>query len=547
MNVAEGVGRALSDAGVSHAFGLIGSGNFIVASTLKAGGVRFIGARHECAAVGMADGFARVSGRTGVATVHQGPGLTNSMTALTEAAKARTPLIVLAADTSAGAIRSNFRIDQAGLVASVGAIPARINSPESAMDDLTRAWRLASGQRRTVVLSMPLDVQAGELAGDARLGPAPAVYPPRPAAIAIERATDIIVNARRPVIIGGRGAVISGARGVLEQLGERIGALLATSANGNGLFAGNPWSLGISGGFATPTAVRLMKEADLVLAFGASLNMWTTRHGSLLDPNTRVVQIDVDADAIGVNLHADAGMIGDAREAANALLAELDERGYRADGFRGTDVAAEINSGAWQNEPFTDGSTSDTIDPRSLSLALDEALPADRTVGIDSGHFMGWPAMYLRVPDASGFVFTQAFQSIGLGLASAAGAAVARPDRVTVACLGDGGALMAAGEFETIVRLRLPMLVVVYNDAAYGAEVHHFGPLGHPVDIVGFPDTDFAALGRSLGADGVTVRRVDDLKALGDWLGDRSRPLVLDAKVTPNVVAEWLEEAFRAH
>jgi thiamine pyrophosphate-dependent acetolactate synthase large subunit-like protein len=547
MNVAEGVGRALSDAGVSHAFGLIGSGNFIVASTLKAGGVRFIGARHECAAVGMADGFARVSGRTGVATVHQGPGLTNSMTALTEAAKARTPLIVLAADTSAGAIRSNFRIDQAGLVASVGAIPARINSPESAMDDLTRAWRLASGQRRTVVLSMPLDVQAGELAGDARLGPAPAVYPPRPAAIAIERATDIIVNARRPVIIGGRGAVISGARGVLEQLGERIGALLATSANGNGLFAGNPWSLGISGGFATPTAVRLMKEADLVLAFGASLNMWTTRHGSLLDPNTRVVQIDVDADAIGVNLHADAGMIGDAREAANALLAELDERGYRADGFRGTDVAAEINSGAWQNEPFTDGSTSDTIDPRSLSLALDEALPADRTVGIDSGHFMGWPAMYLRVPDASGFVFTQAFQSIGLGLASAAGAAVARPDRVTVACLGDGGALMAAGEFETIVRLGLPMLVVVYNDAAYGAEVHHFGPLGHPVDIVGFPDTDFAALGRSLGADGVIVRRVDDLKALGDWLGDRSRPLVLDAKVTPNVVAEWLEEAFRAH
>jgi thiamine pyrophosphate-dependent acetolactate synthase large subunit-like protein len=547
MNVAEGVGRALSDAGVSHAFGLIGSGNFIVASTLKAGGVRFIGARHECAAVGMADGFARVSGRTGVATVHQGPGLTNSMTALTEAAKARTPLIVLAADTSAGAIRSNFRIDQAGLVASVGAIPARINSPESAMDDLTRAWRLASVQRRTVVLSMPLDVQAGELAGEARLGPAPAVYPPRPAAIAIERATDIIVNARRPVIIGGRGAVISGARGVLEQLGERIGALLATSANGNGLFAGNPWSLGISGGFATPTAVRLMKEADLVLAFGASLNMWTTRHGSLLDPNTRVVQIDVDADAIGVNLHADAGMIGDAREAANALLAELDEQGYRADGFRGTDVAAEINSGAWQNEPFTDGSTSDTIDPRSLSLALDEALPADRTVGIDSGHFMGWPAMYLRVPDASGFVFTQAFQSIGLGLASAAGAAVARPDRVTVACLGDGGALMAAGEFETIVRLGLPMLVVVYNDAAYGAEVHHFGPLGHPVDIVGFPDTDFAALGRSLGADGVTVRRVDDLKALGDWLGDRSRPLVLDAKVTPNVVAEWLEEAFRAH
>ena len=105
--------------------------------------------------------------------------------------------------------------------------------------------------------------------------------------------------------------------------------------------------------------------------------------------------------------------------------------------------------------------------------------------------------MYLRVPDPRGFVFTQAFQSIGLGLAQRRSARpIARPDRLTVACLGDGGALMALPELETLARLRLPMLVVVYNDAAYGAEVHHFGPHGHPVELVQFPDTDFAALAR---------------------------------------------------
>ena len=196
---------------------------------------------------------------------------------------------------------------------------------------------------------------------------------------------------------------------------------------------------------------------------------------------------------------------------------------------------------------YVDESGAGRIDPRTLSIGLDALLPPERTVVVDSGHFMGWPAMYLAVPDADGFVFTQSYQSIGLGLGTAIGAALARPDRLVVAALGDGGALMALGEFETAARLRLPMLIVIYNDAAYGAEVHHFGPVGHTLDTVRFPDTDFAALARAAGGEGVTVRRPSDLDAVSEWLDRRSGPLVVDAKVTPDVVAEWLEEAFRAH
>ena len=125
-------------------------------------GIGFVGARHECAAVSMADAYGRVSGRVGVATVHQGPGLTNATTALAEAAKARTPLLLLAADTSAGAVRSNFRVDQAGLAAAVGAVAERAHSPASAIDDLARAWGRAVGERRAVLFSLPLDVQAAE-------------------------------------------------------------------------------------------------------------------------------------------------------------------------------------------------------------------------------------------------------------------------------------------------------------------------------------------------------------------------------------------------
>jgi thiamine pyrophosphate-dependent acetolactate synthase large subunit-like protein len=261
-----------------------------------------------------------------------------------------------------------------------------------------------------------------------------------------------------------------------------------------------------------------------------------------------VIQVDHDPDAIGAHHRVDIAVVGDVAASARCILAELGTRQSAWSGWRNPTTAERIRTSAWQSTPFDDASTDTQIDPRALSLRLDQLLPTERTVAIDSGHFMGYPAMYLRVPDERGFVFTQAFQSVGLGLASGIGAAVARPDRLTVAALGDGGAFLSLSDFETVARLGLRMLIVIYNDSAYGAEVHHFGPHGHPLDLVQFPDTDFAAIGRAVGLRGATVRRVADLAAVTDWLDSGASPgLVLDAKVVPTVVAEWLEEAFRGH
>jgi thiamine pyrophosphate-dependent acetolactate synthase large subunit-like protein len=547
--VAQAVGQALVELGVRQAFGLIGSGNFAVSNALVAAGAAFVAARHEGGAVTMADAFARVSGQVGVCSVHQGPGLTNAITGLTEAAKSRTPLLVLAADTAAAALRSNFRIDQAGLVAAVGAVPERLHGPSTAVADAVRAHRRAALERRPVVLSMPLDVQAAEAPEPAAPEPTrPAPRPMRPADQSVAEAAGALLRARRPLILAGRGAVLAGAGPGLERLGARLGALLATSAVANGLFAASPWSLGISGGFASPTAAELIAEADVVLAVGASLNMWTTRHGRLLGAGAMVVQVDRDADAFGVHQRVDLAVHGDAAEAVAALLAELERRGVQPSGWRSPAQAERIRAGGWLACPFDDAGDGARIDPRALSRALDERLPRERTVAVDSGHFMGYPAMYLRVPDAAGFVFTQGFQAVGLGLASAIGAAVARPDRPTIAALGDGGALMSLPELETVARLGLRMLVVVYNDDAYGAEVHHFGPHGAPLDLVRFPEVDLAALGRAAGMAGATVRSVEDLTVVDRWVADGAPgPLLLDAKVVPTVVAEWLEEAFRGH
>jgi acetolactate synthase I/II/III large subunit len=170
-------------------------------------------------------------------------------------------------------------------------------------------------------------------------------------------------------------------------------------------------------------------------------------------------------------------------------------------------------------------------------------------VATDSGNFMGYPAMFLDVPDEDGFVFTQAFQSVGLGLATALGAAIARPGRLTVAALGDGGALMGASELETAVRLGLrDLLVVVYDDEAYGAEVHHFGPHGDSLANVEFPPADIAAIARGYGYAAVTVRAAEDLAPVTSWLaGPRTAPMLIDAKVTKARPSWWLEEAFKGH
>lgn len=572
MKVAEAVGTALARLGVQQVFGVVGSGNFHVTNALVAAGARFVATRHEGGAATMADAYARVSGTVAAVSVHQGCGLTNALTGITEAAKSRTPLLVLAAETTQRG--SNFYVDQPALAAAVGAHEIRIAAADTCVDDVLAAYVLARDDRRTVLVNLPLDVQAATVPDDvaARLDglTAPA---PVPAAAApdeqLQALAEALRRAERPVLVAGRGA--RHARAELLALADATGALLATSAVANGLFHGTPWSLGISGGFATPLAVELITGADLLVGFGCALNMWTMRHGTLIGPDTTVAQVDVEADAIGRNRPVQLGVVGDAAATAAAVTALLasgaPSDGASSDrppsdgsssgsaastGYRSPELAGRIaREGRWAQLGHDDWAHGEgdaaRIDPRTLSVELDRMLPAERLVAVDSGNFMGYPSGYLAVPDEQGFCFTQAFQSIGLGLATAVGAALARPDRLTVAALGDGGAMMSAVELDTVRRLGLPLLVVVYDDEAYGAEVHHFTD-GEPLDTVLFPGTDLAAVAAGYGFEAVTVRRAGDLAAVADWLGgDRRRPLLVDAKVAAPRGSWWLEEAFRGH
>ncbi|GHH89055.1 thiamine pyrophosphate-binding protein [Streptomyces capitiformicae] len=547
MKVAEAVGRALHASGIDHVFGVVGSGNFHLTNALVAAGARFVAARHEGGAATMADAYARTSGTPAALSVHQGPGLTNAMTGIAEAAKSRTPLLVLAAE--ANQPTSNFRIDQEALAHAVGATAARITSADSAVAEACEAVRLALHERRTVLLNLPLDVQAQDAPANALspVEPPAAREPVVPDAAQVTALSRELEASRRPVFVAGRGARTPASRDALVSLADRHGALLATSAVARGLFHGHPWSLDVSGGFASPLAAELIQGADLIVGWGCTLNMWTMRHGSLIGPDTTVVQVDDDPSALGAHRPVHLGVNGDVELTARQALAAAPDgpqQGYRTPDT-GAALAARLR---WRDVPYEDETGRDRIDPRTLSIALDDILPTERVLGVDSGNFMGYPSMYLSVPDHDGFCFTQAFQSIGLGLATTIGAALARPDRLPVAALGDGGALMSAAELDTVRRLGLPMVVIVYNDESYGAEVHHFGPDGHPLDTVTFPPTDIAALARGYGFDAVTVRTPTDLEPVEDWAtGPRTTPLLIDAKVTTDHGSWWLQEAFRGH
>ena len=547
--VAEVLAKDLAALGARRCFGLLGTANFKISHGLVQAGVELISARHEGNAASMGDAYAKATGELTLVSVHSGPGLTNAITGIAEAAKSRTPLLVLAGDVPTGNVKSNFYFDQAELVRSVGAVSERAYTPQSARSDLLRAVTRVMRDRQTVVLSLPLDVQDAKLNG----ADAPPELTPMPGRLQpdqkdIRRLAEAVSGAKRPLILAGRGAVLSGAEDTLIALADRLGALLATSICGHGLFAENPWSLGISGGFSSPIADELISDSDFILGFGVSLTQWTTKKGKLISRGATVAQIDVEAPKLGYQMPVQFAVLGDAKATAEVLLAELKQKGAAQSGRRNDRTRERIRSGDNHHSPYPDKSGAQYIDPRTLSKALDDILPKDRVVASDSGHFCGWVPRYLRVPNPKASCLSHSFQSVGLGLASAIGLAVANPGKLAVLGAGDGGFMMSIADLETAIRLGLRMCILIYNDSSYAAEVHFFRRQGYSIDIVQFPETDFTAIARGYGARAATVRSLADLDAVRAWVEEGAPGVFLiDGKINPNLEADWHAEHFPSH
>jgi thiamine pyrophosphate-dependent acetolactate synthase large subunit-like protein len=435
------------------------------------------------------------------------------------------------------------------MVRSVGAIPERTHTPASARQDTLRAVVRALSERNTVVLSLPTDVQDAASPGTAAplfLPRAPAPVQPNPRAL--RALADALEAAERPLVLAGRGAVVAGAEQALAALAAFSGALIATSVCGHGLFADDPWCLGISGGFGSPAADALIRESDLILGFGVSFTPWTTKRDTLLAAGAIVAQIDVEPGRLGRHTRVDHALLGDARITAEALLAELARRQASARrGWRDAATRQRLEEGSNHNARYLDVSSRACIDPRTLSKVVDAILPKERVVASDSGHFCGWVPRFLRVPNARASCLSHSFQSVGLGLASVIGLALANPGMLAVLGAGDGGFLMSISDLETAVRLKLRLCILVYNDSSYAAEVHLYRRRGYDVDVVQFPETDFAAIARGFGCRAATVRTLDDFAPVHAWVGEGCPGVFLiDAKISRDLEADWHAEHFPA-
>ncbi len=520
---------------VSDVFGVMGNGNAWFLDAVVASSMAYTPVRHEAGAVAAADAYFRSSGRLAVATTTYGPGFTNAITPLAESAQARIPMILVTGD--APEPRRAWDIDQRAVAEAAGAVYL-VAGVEDAGRVTHDAVARALAERTAVVLAIPYHLAAAASTETAVVEPLPVAAPIEPDAAAIASATGLLGAASRPVILVGRGAWLSGAQDAAAALAARLGARTATTALAMSFFGENPATgaaLGVAGGFATDSTADEIAAADVVLVLGASLSQFTMRFGHAFAEDAHVIQVDV-ADG-PTHPRVDSYLRGDAATTASALLAALPQPA------RPAPIAIP------QHRPEGDDLAPDgRLDPRSLTRRLDELLPADRTVVQDGGHFIGWGPTYLSIPAPDRLLMVgTAFQTIGLGTASAVGAGRAVPESTIVLCTGDGGLLMGLADLESVVRSVRRGVVIVFNDAAYGAEIHQYGVRGIDTAPMLIDEVDFAGVAAALGAQAAVIRELGDLRALETWLASGVDGVFLaDCRVSRSVVAPYMAEVVEA-
>ncbi|HET7401399.1 MAG TPA: thiamine pyrophosphate-binding protein [Usitatibacter sp.] len=534
--------RAFAQEGVQTCFALLGDANMNWAARLSAHGCRMIYVRHEHCAVAAAMAYARKSGDVGVATVTCGPGLTQIITALPAAVRARLPLVVFAGEAPLKSGWYNQELDQAPLITATGASYHRLHMVERMPVAVRDAFLEARRRRRPVVIGVPFDLQARMWEGVAALPkpsrellPRTSPMPPHPLDVAA--AATLVAGAERVVVLAGLGAVEAGAGEACRALAARTGGLLATTLPARGLFHDDPFCIGISGSFTPEVGLEYLRDADFVIAVGCSLAFHAGGGGQLW-PKARMLQIDIDPVAVNQGQEvARHHLRADARLGVEALTEALPTRArtWRSDAMARRIRDSKPDSQAFDIEPGR-------LDPRLVVEALEAALPREWEM-VNSGGHCSWFFAQMPSRPQERFLTIREFGAIGNGISFAMGVAAARPDRTVVLFDGDGSLMMHIQELETIERHGLNILIVVMNDGAYGSEVHKLRAEGMPEEGAVFGYCDFAAIAGGFGLSGSRVRDLADVPALVAEFAASGRAAVWDFHVSDKVLSPTIRRA----
>jgi thiamine pyrophosphate-dependent acetolactate synthase large subunit-like protein len=467
------------------------------------------------------------------------------MTALPAAVRAHIPVVVLSGESPINAKFYNQAIDQAPLVTATGAHYIAAHSLPRMLDHVREAFHIARLERRPVVIGVPYDLQKVAHAAAAPYVPSTNFLPeggrPQPDPANLQALAERLRAAKRPVLVGGRGVLRSGAKAAIEALADRAGAMLATTLPARGLFDHHRYSLGVMGGYSSNVAREVLGQADLIVAFGASLSYYTVDGGHLF-PQAFVAQIDDAPRGLKDGMSAAQLFIrADAKATAEALLTALD-----ASAGKGTSTAAQVRTNELvhriaqelpDDEPFEIGAG--VLDPRAVIRGLDQVIPKDWDIVSGSGH-QSYFNSQMRGRMAENFVAIREFGAIGNGLAFAIGVAAARGQggKGKVALIeGDGSFLMHIQELETLKRQGMRVLMCILNDGAYGAEIHKLR--ADKVDDSGaiFGRPPFEAIARGFGLRGFEVRDLAQLPRLFAEFEMQSDAEVWNIQISDQVTA----------
>ncbi|MFC5751919.1 thiamine pyrophosphate-binding protein [Actinomadura rugatobispora] len=549
MLACEMIARYLRDAGVTVQFGLLGEGNIAVATALDQLGVRFVGARREDAAVSMADGWARRTGSVGFASVTQGPGFTNTVTALTEAARHGTPLVLLTGVTPRADLHNSQRFPTRELVALTGAGWRETRGLAFLADDVRAVFAGALTERRPYVLGVDTSLLY-EVADSLLLtGELPETLPEHalswrarpvtPSPEAIAAGAELLAAAKNPVILAGRGAAAPEAIDAVHRLAEHLDAPLATTLLGKGLLGGDR-HIGICGGFATGRGADVIGAADLVLAVGCSLNLWTATE--LLDGST-IVHIDADPAAIGRWRVPDLGIVGDAHLTCEALLDDL--RKNQGAARRAPAPLPPFNRVAEMRRPPGRPAEDDVRAPflvGEVALAMRECFPPGAVLASDTGQATADIVAYVEPAGPDHFIYPIHAGSIGLGLGTAMGASLAGTGQWTVHFTGDGSLMMALQELATVAEQRLRLIIVVLDDGGYGAEVQYTRGRGIPSHLAAVPHPDLAALAPAFGLDYHRIDTLADLRGVRTIAAGDGGPALVHVPIDPDSASRFFRD-----
>jgi sulfoacetaldehyde acetyltransferase len=528
MGPSEALVETLAANGVTHVFGIVGSAFMDALDIFPAAGIQFVPVAHEQGAIHMADGYARASGRHGVCIAQNGPGVTNFVTGVAAAYWAHSPVVFITPESGSMTMGlGGFQeTEQLPIFSKITRYQGHVNNPRRMAEITARCFDRAMLEMGPAQLNIPRDFFYGEIEASISK-PMRVSHGPGDAA-ALDAAAEMLAGASFPVIVAGGGVITAGATAEAIELADLLGAAVCNSYLHNDSFpASQPLAVGPLGYQGSKAAMKLIAQADVVLALGTRLGPFGTlpQHGIDYWPKqAKIIQVDSDPRMLGLVKPISVGIHGDARAAAGALIARLKQRRLAGAASRNARLSrigaekttwdAELRDWTHERDPYSleVAANSRRMHPREVLRSLEQALPPDAMVSTDIGNICSVANSYLRFERPRSMFAAMSFGNCGYAFPVICGAKVASPERPAFAYVGDGAWGISFNEMLTCVRERIGVTVIVFNNDQWGAEKkNHVDFYSRRYQGVNLQNPSWAAVARAFGCEGVTVERLTDV------------------------------------